>query len=65
LDDIIGRIEPVGERSERTSGTAATVAHDAGQYADLTDLVVRMDDVTVRRGDTNPAAGRGLVGRAG
>ena len=41
----------MGERSERTSGTAATVAHDAGQYADLTDLVVRMDDVTVRRGD--------------
>jgi len=28
------------------------VAHDAGQHTDLTDLVIRMDDVSVRRGDT-------------
>jgi len=41
----------VGEASELTNGTSAAVAREVGGHPDLTDLVIRMDDVSVRRGE--------------
>jgi iron complex transport system ATP-binding protein len=40
----------VGERSERTDVTPAVLAHREDRQPDLADLVIRMDDVSVRRG---------------
>ncbi|MDT7587220.1 MAG: iron complex transport system ATP-binding protein [Pseudonocardiales bacterium] len=42
----------MGEASELTNGTSAAVAREVGGHPDLTDLVIRMDDVSVRRGET-------------